>query len=216
VYSNAAPASPNYNADTFSRVLSYCCTTPMPTNGVGNITNAPLWVDYDGRGLALQSNSPCINAGHNLYVGSATDLAGNPRIVGGTVDLGAYEFRSPQSIISYAWLQQYGLPTDGSMDFADTDRDGMNNWQEWRAWTDPIDAHSALRMLRAVAGAAGVAVSWQSIDGKSYLLERSTNLAAQPAFETVVPDLTGAADTTFYLDTNATGRGPFFYRVGVQ
>jgi hypothetical protein len=39
----------------------------------------------------LQANSPCINAGNNGYVVSATDLDGNPRIVGGTVDVGAYE-----------------------------------------------------------------------------------------------------------------------------
>jgi hypothetical protein len=40
-------------------ILNYSCTTPLPTKGVGNITNAPLFVDYSGGNLRLQSNSPC-------------------------------------------------------------------------------------------------------------------------------------------------------------
>ena len=55
----------------------------------------------DTRGnLRLQPNSPCINAGNNSYVTGATDLDGNPRISGGTVDIGAYEYQWPQLTIT--------------------------------------------------------------------------------------------------------------------
>src|SRR5207245_3856901 len=153
--------------------------------GFSNITNAPLFVDQADGNFRLQANSPCINAGLNAYAPAGLDLDRHPRIVGGTVDIGAYEFQGPASVISYAWLQQYGLPTDGSADFSDPDHDGLNNLQEWRCGTDPTNARSALRMLApATAGTppGGLTVSWQSEAGVNYFLERSTNLTASPAF----------------------------------
>ena len=214
VYFNTAVIGANYYQYQYDGILNYCCTTPMPTNGVGNITNAPLFVNYAGGNLRLQSNSPCINAGNNAYAPGPTDLDGNPRIVSGTVDIGAYEFQGSGSVISYAWLQQYGLPTDGSADFTDSDRDGLNNWQEWRCLTDPTNALSALRLLSASPAGTNVTVTWQSVAGVNYFLERSTNLGPSTLFTPLATGISGQPGTTTYMDTNAVGTEPFFYRVG--
>jgi len=214
-YYNNAPNGPNFYWSVQSpSTLNYCCTTPLPTNGVGNITNAPLFVDYANGNLRLQSNSPCINAGNNAYVINSTDLDGRPSIVGGTVDMGAYEFQPGVSGAFIGWLLQYGLPTDGSADYADPDHDGMNNWQEWVCGTNPTDALSALRMVSALPTGTTTTVTWQSVAGVNYFLQRSTNLASP--FTLLATNVVGQAGTTSCAVTNAAGAGPFFYRVGVQ
>ncbi len=213
VYNNAAPNGSNY----YSSGMQYCCTAPDP-GGTGNITNAPLFVNPAVEDFCLSSNSPCINSGNNAYVTSATDLDGNPRVVGGTVDIGAYEYQTPVSMISYAWLQQYGLPITSSTDTTDPDGDGLNNYQEWIAGTNPTNALSVLTLLPPAPtnNPEGLVISWQSVDSRAYFLQSGTNSGMQPAFTTIQSNITGRAGTTSYTDTNAGGNGPFFYRVGVQ
>jgi len=72
--------------------FNYSCTTPDPVYGSGNITNAPLFVDEAGGNFRLQGGSPCIDTGSDIYASGSTDLDGNPRVVNGTIDMGAYEF----------------------------------------------------------------------------------------------------------------------------
>jgi len=183
----------------------------------GNITNAPLFVDYAGGNLRLQSNSPCINTGNNTYGPGTLDLDGQPRIVSGAVDIGAYEYQGPGSLISYAWLQQFGLPADGSLDAADLDLDGHTTWQEWRCLTDPTNALSALRLVSASRSGTNMVVRWQSVEGVSYFLERATNVAGPlPIFTPLATDIPGQPGTTTFTDTDAARLAPLFYRVGVK
>jgi hypothetical protein len=207
----ASSSGSNYSGGT----LSYCCTAPLP-NGSGNITNCPIFTDLVEGGFHPQSNSPCINAGNNAYAANASDLDGNPRIAGGTVDIGAYEFQAPTSLISYAWLQQYGWPTDGSVDFADPDGDGVCNWQEWRAGTDPTNPASALKMTCITNTPSGIRVQWQSLNASTYYVQRSTRLDLS-SFVTLRSNIVGSlTGTSSYTDTNFVSAGPVFYRVGVQ
>ena len=65
--------------------------------GIGAIDSDPQMVDPNGGDWHLGASSPCIDAGDNTAVPpSVPDLDGNPRIVNGTVDMGAYEFQGPE------------------------------------------------------------------------------------------------------------------------
>jgi hypothetical protein len=196
--------------------MDYCCTTPLPTAGTGNISAQPLFVSQSGNDLHLTSASPCINAGLNSYAAYPIDLDGNSRIKGGAVDIGAYEFQTPASSISYTWLQQYGLATDGSADFIDTDHDGMNNWQEWIAGTSPVNAQSVMRLVSLIRTNTHVTVTWQSVSNRNYAVERRVNLGSHSGFVTLASNIAGQANTTSYTDMNAVSVGLPCYRIATQ
>ncbi len=168
VYDNSAPNGSNY----YSSGMTFSCSAPLP-GGTGNISNEPLFVNLSAGDYHLTASSPCINAGDNSFIPNSTDLDGNPRIVGGTVDIGTYEYQTPASIISYAWLQQYDLPTDGSVDYADLDGNGMNVYQDWIAGLNPTNAASVLALYSpATTNTTGITVTWQSVNTRTYYLAK--------------------------------------------
>jgi hypothetical protein len=93
-------------------------------SGIGNINADPLFINqvdsstapFTGGNYQLQTGSPCIDAGSNsLYTGninSDLDLAGNQRLYGDSIDMGAYEFSVGP--VSLRLLQFSGTPKDGS------------------------------------------------------------------------------------------------------
>jgi len=65
------------------------------------------------------------------------------------------------------------------------------------------NALSVLPLLSASPAGTDVTVSWQSVAGVKYFLERSTNLEASPPFTLLAPNLHGQPGTTSFTDTNA-------------
>ncbi len=84
-----------------------CCLSFYTPVGANNITNPPVFANLAGGDFHLNAASPCINAGNNALVASTSDLDGNPRIVAGEVDIGAYEFQAP---VHYVKPPFFGFP----------------------------------------------------------------------------------------------------------
>ena len=86
----------------------------------------------------------------------------------------------------------------------------------YRIGADSTNATVPLLLQAPVIVTASLTLRWNSVTNRTYFVERSTNLAAQPPFMQIATNIIGQAETTTYSDTNAVGNGPFFYRVGVQ
>ena len=92
----------------YSTPPTYSCIEGWTQHGEGNIALDPQFVDSDGpdndpatyedNNYRLSAGSPCIDSGKNQgWMADAVDLDGNPRIINGTVDMGAYEYGSSSS-----------------------------------------------------------------------------------------------------------------------
>jgi hypothetical protein len=103
------------------------------------------------------------------------------------------------------------------VDHADLDGTGFNVYQDWVAGLNPTNPSSVLEMLTpaATVNPAGLVVTWQSVNTRTYFVQCRTNLAAQQSFTTIQSNILGQAGTTSYTDFTATNAGPYFYRVGV-
>jgi fructose-specific component phosphotransferase system IIB-like protein len=117
LWGNSAPNAPQVYD---SSVPTYSCIQGWTRGGQGNIAPpSAAFVDpdgYDDDPVTYQDNnyrllptSPCIDAGMNEeWMVGALDLDGNPRILDGTVDMGAYEYRNV-----LGWYVDGAVPVSG-------------------------------------------------------------------------------------------------------
>jgi hypothetical protein len=97
---------------------------------------------------------------------------------------------------------------------ADQDGDGQGNADEEAAGTNPLLGSSVFRVTGILRDGGNVEVSFSSVAGKSYQLERSTTMEAG-SWEELGEVLVATGAVSTLMDTPAVGKGEGFYRVKV-
>jgi len=216
-----------YNAATvFGNNLyygeAYHTCSPDVVDGIdGNITNAPLFVDFAGGDYHLQSNSPCINWGNNAYVAGAVDLDGNPRVVEGYVDMGCYECQSligdadnDGDGMSDAWERRWFgvnvVPEDNA------DGDPQDNNSEYITGTDPTNAASYFHVTTDTTTEGNpsqyIIINWAAVTGRVYNVLWTPSL--MDAFEPLEIGIQYPQNS--YTDTVHSVESSGYYRVVVM
>jgi subtilisin family serine protease len=114
------------------------------------------------------------------------------------------------------WELKYFGHLTGTSPGSDLDSDGLNNLSEWLAGTDPTNAASVLKFSQiSVSNTTGAVISWPSVAGKIYRIERATNLMA--GFNSIVrTNIPATAPLNTETDSVVLPGNTRYYRVGVE
>jgi hypothetical protein len=207
--------------------------TPWTTVQNGNGNYAAVWLNKSIAGLSnnvtigtltvtlpASATSASAYAVHFDHVSASPNgLASFPKSARtGLITLADRSGSSYGDGIPDSWRLRYFLTLNNylSATNADADGDSLNNLQEYAAGTDPSDASSQFRNIgtdpSASQSTSDCVISWPSVVGKQYVIERSPSLST-PVWTSIATN-GGNGTVMEYHDT--TGGGIRFYRVRVQ
>ena len=139
-------------SDIGSKYIAYNCNLFWGSIEFPNISAEPLFVDAESGDFRLRPDSPCIDAGTRVVTDShvvnmvpEADLAGNARLMGSEVDIGAYEYRPPQDVngdgrcnaVDLQLVVNGALVNKGELD-CDVNGDGVVNASDVQAIVNAV------------------------------------------------------------------------------
>ena len=115
------------------------------------------------------------------------------------------------------WRQQYfgnGLSASGNAALnADPDGDGMTNYQEYLAGTNPTSAASLFHITAIAPGGGGMRVTFASMSGKTYRVDKTSTLKDPNSWVTVQDNVAGTGSNISITDLGVNSAHGCFYRV---
>jgi hypothetical protein len=211
VWNNTASSSPNLSVDGGS-ITRFTCAPDGLAHGVdGCITNTPFFIDSTNGNFRLQTGSPCINAGNNSYVVTTNDLDSLSRIVGGVVDMGAYERQDTGTDVDSDELPDYWEMTHfNGRHFAEPSTISANGvdtlLEAYIAGFDPNDPGAAF----LISILPYRILEWNARPERAYTIYWSSNLVS--GFQALETNYTSGV----FTDTLHSAEPKGFYRVDVQ
>ena len=114
------------------------------------------------------------------------------------------------------YMELYGLPSDGSANYIDTDGDTFSNFEEWIAGTDPTDYESLLQIDAFEVSTNGESrLRWSSIPGKLYQVESSESIDGTELFKVWATNILGRGQSTEIIDTRPAPLKSRFHRIRI-
>ena len=139
-YSDQYPLNEPSLSD-YSRIdIRNSCSAYVNNGLFGNITNNPVFVDFDNGNYRLQTNSPCIDTGLKYLDRMEIDADGNTRVIGTQIDMGAYEYQYSSMIDSDGdgLFDEYEFQNGLNPFLVDTDSDGFDDGFEIELGMNPL------------------------------------------------------------------------------
>lgn len=175
----------------------------------------PLDMDGSTQSCGLRPGSPARNAALVLNPPMLVDQRNFPIL--NAPDIGSYE----SGLLRFASVVPYLVETLPPLDWdadEDYDGDGATNRAEWAGFTDPADPTDWLHVTSITSPGPGLlSISFPSKDGRAYILESSTTMAAG-TWSMELPMFILGDDTVrqFTVTAPAAGVPRRFYRVLVS
>ena len=180
------------------------------------LTNGNMWTMTAANGLTAGST-------HSFQLDYVTTDGRRPSLLStpasGTTWLGYY-WGTPANAIPDEWMAMYfGPQSSWPSTTADSDGDGMNNYQEFLAGTIPTNSASVLRVLISNASqmqqfnkasgqtSPGMYLSWNTQPGLTYQLQMTTNFTSWSNLGS--PRFAAGSSDSIYVGSGSAG----YYRV---
>jgi|GEM_PF-1086470 len=127
---------------------------------------------------------------------------------GGTLSLTVMTPQENWRLANFGTTANSGNAADG----ADPDGDGSTNTQEYTAGTDPNNAASVLRVTDLAVGGGNITVSFPTVSGKTYRVERSDTLKSG-SWTILQDNIAGTGGVVQIADPGAATQSRRFYRI---
>jgi hypothetical protein len=202
--------------DQFSYVLQVPCETlllglPVSSNAL-QLSPTPALFDRSTISLTVASSSYPATFVSPAQSSMSLGSTNRGRIERVDLSVGIPSVDSNENGMDDAWEINY-FGSNGGIPDADNDGDGLSNLGEYLAGTDPTDRNSALRFVHVYRHpSSGVVMEWASIEGRSYIVERSPTLL-DSIWTQLSSNITAVPPRNTYHDTNSLPSGDYFYRI---